>query len=32
MSDKAQMNGGGESHRGILCPEQRIDREGWWPC
>ena len=30
-SYKAQMNGGGESHSGIVCAEQRVDREGSSP-
>jgi hypothetical protein len=28
MSSKAHMHGKGESHSGIVCAEQRVDREG----
>jgi len=28
MSDKSLMHGGGESYSGIVCAEQRVDREG----
>jgi hypothetical protein len=28
MSGKSLMHGGGESYSGIVCAEQRVDREG----
>ena len=28
MSHKSLMHGGGESYSGIVCAEQRVDREG----
>ena len=31
MSYKAQRQGGGESYSGIVCAEQRVDREGSSP-
>jgi hypothetical protein len=31
MSDKTLMHGGGESYGGIVCAEQRVDREGSSP-
>ena len=31
MSHKSSMNGGGESYSGIVCAEQRADREGSSP-
>jgi hypothetical protein len=31
MSDKTTMHGGGESYSGVVCAEQRVDREGSSP-
>jgi hypothetical protein len=31
MSHKSHMHGGGESYSGIVCAEQRVDREGSSP-
>ena len=31
MSDKPHMHGGGESYSGVVCAEQRVDREGSSP-
>jgi hypothetical protein len=31
MSDKSLVNGGGESYSGVVCAEQRVDREGSSP-
>ena len=31
MSGKSSMNGSGESYCGVVCAEQRVDREGSSP-
>ena len=31
MSYKSHMHGGGESYGGVVCAEQRVDREGSSP-